>query len=55
MPLMRAVTRAGGKLSFIALMLAAPRPLRRVLCLSVGPSRAKRMIEVVRMEVAGSD
>jgi len=48
---MRVVTRAGGKLSLIALAQVAPRTLRCVLCPSVGPSLPMRMIELVRMGV----
>ena len=47
------ITRSSGKLTFNALALAAPRTLSCVLCPSVRPSRAMRMIELVRMGVAG--
>ena len=52
---MRAATRAGGKLSFKALAHAAPRTLRRVLYPSVGPRRPMRIIEFVRMGASESD
>jgi hypothetical protein len=55
MHVIRAATRAGGKLSFKALAHAAPRTLRRVLYPIVGPRRPMRIIELVRMEASASD
>src|SRR6266478_521584 len=55
MHVMRAATRAGGKLSFKALAHAAPRTLRRVLYPSVGQRRPMRIIELVRKEASASD
>lgn len=55
MHVIRAATRAGGKLSFRALAQAAPRTLRRVLYPIVAPRRPMRIIELVRMEASASD
>lgn len=55
MQVMRAATRAGGKLSFNAFAHAAPRTLRRVFDPSVGPRRPIRIIELVRMGGSESD